>query len=189
MAWDHITGGSNPPALTKGKNCMICLVLNLSYEFLGFCTWESAICSVVSGKATVEEEYDRVVRSPSTSMNVPAVIRIKHYVRVAYHKITYVSYNKRNVHLRDNYICQYCNVKVHPKEIGIDHVIPESRGGKKTWDNTVSACYDCNIVRKRDRTPAEAGMTLIRIPGRPKGFREIVRVRCGEIHDLWLKYL
>ena len=168
---------------------MLTLVLNSSFEFLGFCDWQNAICHVVTGKVSVLEEYDKIVRSPSTEMNVPAVIRLRHYVKVAYWKITYVSYTKRNVHLRDNYICQYCAIKVHPREIGVDHVIPESHGGKSTWNNTVSACYDCNIVKKRDHTPGEVGMTLLRKPGRPRGFKEIVRIKVGEIHDLWMKYL
>lgn len=167
---------------------MLTLVLNASYEFLGFCDWQSAICSVVSGKVNVLEEYDKTVHSPSMEMKIPAVIRLRHYVKVAYWKITYVSYTKRNVHLRDNYTCQYCSVKCLASNIGIDHVIPESRGGKSTWDNTVSACGPCNFD-KSDRLPGEVGMHLLRKPGKPRGFTEVVRIKVGEIHDLWKKYL
>ena len=42
---------------------------------------------------------------------------------------------------------------------------------------------------KDNRTPSEAGMKLVRIPGRPKGFREIIRIKVGELHELWKKYL
>ena len=174
------------PAIRKVK-VMRVLVLNASYEFLGFCDWKAAICAKVTGKITVLEEYDTVVNSPSVSMHIPAVIRLRKYVRVAYDKVMHVSYSRRNVHLRDDYICQYCGEKV-TKRIGIDHVIPESRGGKATWKNTVSACFPCNST-KNDRTPKEAGMKLIRIPDRPKGFRTILRIKIGEIHDLWNKYL
>lgn len=167
---------------------MRCLVLNLSYEFLGFTDYRGAICAAYTGKAVVMEEYDQIIHSPSISMKIPAVIRLKHYVKVAYDKITYVSYTKRNVHLRDNYICQYCAEKKIPAKLGIDHVIPESRGGEDTWDNTVSACHPCNAV-KDNRTPSEAGMKLIRLPHKPRGFKEIIRIKIGEIHDLWLKYL
>ncbi len=162
------------------------LVLNSSYEFLGFTDWQSAICSVYTGKVIVEAEYDDVVHSVSSSMRVPAVIRLRKYVKVVYERITYVSYTKRNVHLRDNYICQYCGDK--QKELTIDHVIPESRGGLTTWENTASACADCNY-KKDDRTPQEAGMRLIRIPHKPHGFKEIIRIKIGEIHDLWAPYL
>ncbi len=162
------------------------LVLNSSFEFLGFCDWQSAINAVYTGKVIVEEEYDDVVHSVSTSMRIPAVIRLRKYIKVVYERVTFVSYTKRNVHLRDNYICQYCGDK--KKELTIDHVIPESRGGLTNWDNTVSACTACNY-EKDNRTPHEAGMKLIRIPHKPHGFKEIIRIKIGEIHDLWLPYL
>ena len=170
------------------KRIMRCLVLNHDFTFLGFTSYQGAICASYTGKAVVMEEYDRVLHSPSVSMHVPAVIRLKHFVKVAYQKIAYISYTKRNVHLRDNYVCAYCEIKKPSHQLGIDHVLPESRGGLATWENTVSCCHPCNSD-KGDRTPAEAGMNLSRKPHRPKGFREIVRIRCGEIHDLWTKYL
>lgn len=162
------------------------LVLNSSYEFLGFTDWQSAVCSVYTGKVIVEEEYDQIIRSVSMEMKIPAVIRLRHYVKVVYEKVTYVSYTKRNIHLRDNYTCQYCGTKT--KKLTVDHVIPESRGGLTNWDNTVSACDPCNS-EKDNLTPQEAGMKLIRIPCKPHGFKEIIRIKIGEIHDLWMPYL
>jgi len=167
---------------------MRCLVLNSSYEFLGFTGYKGAVCAVYTGKAVVMEKYDRVLHSPSISMHVPAVIRLKHFVRVTYERLTYVSYTKRNVHLRDNFVCQYCGEKKLAPKLGIDHVIPESKAGESTWENTVSACHPCNS-EKGDKTPKEAGMKLLRVPRRPKGFREIVRIKIGALHELWLKYL
>lgn len=167
---------------------MRCLVLNLDYQFLGVCDWQSAVSAVYSEKAVVLEEYDKEVHSVSTTMKIPAVIRLKRYVRVVFERISYVSYTKRNVHLRDNYQCQYCGVKCGQKNTTIDHVIPESKGGKNSWDNTVTACKACNYS-KDDRTLAESGLKLMRIPARPRGFREVVRIKLGEIIDLWEKYL
>ena len=167
---------------------MLTLVLNMNYEFLGFTDYKGAICAAYTGRAVVMEEYDRIIHSPSISMHVPAVIRLKRYVKVAYEKITYVSYTKRNIHLRDNYICQYCSEKTEKRYICIDHVMPICRGGKSTWDNTVSSCKSCN-ADKDDKTPNEVGMYLLRKPGRPRGFTEIIRIKIGEIHDLWKKYL
>ena len=167
---------------------MRCLVLNSSYEFLGITDWKSAVCAAVSGKAIVEEEYEAVVHSPSMEMKVPAVIRLRKYVKVLYERITYVSYTKNNVHRRDDFICQYCGEKIRKEKMTVDHVIPESRGGLSIWDNTVSACSGCNRV-KDNRTPREAGMTLIRIPRKPHGFKEIIRIKIGEVVDVWEKYL
>jgi 5-methylcytosine-specific restriction endonuclease McrA len=172
----------------KEKKVERVLVLNSSYEFLGITDWKSAICAVYTNKATVEENYERTVSSPSVTMNVPAVIRLRKYVKVLYERITYVSYTKNNIHRRDDYICQYCGEKTRKDKITVDHVIPESRGGQSIWDNTVSACNGCN-AEKDNRTPQEADMHLIRIPRKPHGFKEIIRIKIGEIHDLWEKYL
>ena len=39
--------------------------------------------------------------------------------------------------------------------------MPRSRGGQHIWENVAAACRPCNL-RKRDRTPDEAGMRLAR---------------------------
>ena len=167
---------------------MRCLVLNMDYTFLGICNWESAICAVYQGKAVTEETYDKEVHSVSLTMKMPAVIRLKKFIHIVYERIAFVSYTKRNVHLRDNYICQYCGIKKEPRELTIDHVIPEARGGPTNWENCVSACTDCNY-KKDDKTPNEAGLKLIRVPRKPHGFKEIVRIKIGEVIELWEKYL
>ena len=164
------------------------LVLNVDYTFLGFTDWQTAVCSAYTGKVTVEEEYDKVLHSQCLDMKVPAVIRLKKYVRIAYERLIYVSYTKSNVLRRDDFTCLYCGVKNPAKGLSVDHVVPESRGGGNTWENTVAACHPCNNA-KDNMTPDEVGLKLIRIPRRPHGFKEIIRVKIGEIHDLWKKYL
>lgn len=165
-----------------------CLVLNMDYTFLGVCDWKDAICAVYSNKVVVEESYDQMVHSTSMEMPMPAVIRLRKYVRVLYDKVSSVSYTKKNVHLRDAYICQYCTVRCKKDAVTIDHIVPESKGGKNTWENTVTCCKSCNLL-KNSLTLAQSGLKLIRTPTRPKGFKEIVRIKLGELHDLWLKYL
>lgn len=66
---------------------------------------------------------------------------------------------------RDNFTCQYCG-KQAPK-LTVDHVVPRYRGGRRTWDNLVTACPRCN-VRKGGRTLHEAGMALRRLPRKPQ---------------------
>ena len=128
------------------------------------------------------------VRSTSVEMRVPAVIRLRKYVRVVYERVTFVSYTKKNVHLRDAYVCQYCTTRCKSDEVTIDHIVPESRSGADSWENTVTCCKSCNLL-KDNMTLAQSGLKLIKTPTRPKGFREIVRIKLGELHDLWLKYL
>lgn len=63
---------------------------------------------------------------------------------------------KKSVFERDGYRCRYCGSH---KNLTADHVFPESRGGETSLENLVTACSECNL-KKRARTPEEAGMTL-----------------------------
>lgn len=58
---------------------------------------------------------------------------------------------------RDNWECQYCGAEA----TAVDHIIARSRGGTNDMENLVAACKPCNS-RKRDRTPEEAGMRLMK---------------------------
>lgn len=103
--------------------------------------WQDAIKFVFLDRVQVLEWYDDwVVRSPSWETRVPAVIIIKDFVR---NKL-YPRFSKYNVTLRDRFRCQYCNETVGMQSVTMDHVIPQSRGGKTAWENIVASCYDCN---------------------------------------------
>ena len=53
------------------------------------------------------------------------------------------------------------------RDLNIDHVLPRSRGGPDSWENLVTACRVCNL-RKAWRTPEEAMMRLLHVPGPPR---------------------
>ena len=48
---------------------------------------------------------------------------------------------RRNIMIRDRFCCQYCGCK---RNLTIDHVHPQSKGGRNTWENLVTACMACN---------------------------------------------
>jgi len=52
---------------------------------------------------------------------------------------------------RDNFSCVYCN---SDRDLSVDHLIPESRGGKSVVENLACCCRACNL-EKSDRTPEE----------------------------------
>lgn len=64
------------------------------------------------------------------------------------------------IYERDNFTCQYCGAD---RNLSIDHIRPESRGGTMVHSNLVTACRPCNS-KKSDRTPEEAGMNLMNDP-------------------------
>ncbi len=44
--------------------------------------------------------------------------------------------------------CYYCESKVLPGELTMDHIVPIIRGGKSAKNNVVTACKDCNNKKK-----------------------------------------
>jgi len=64
---------------------------------------------------------------------------------------------------RDRFVCAYCGTRHRASELTTEHVQPQSRGGRDTWTNLVSACKPCNL-RKGNRTPEQARMPLLYVP-------------------------
>ena len=86
---------------------------------------------------------------------MPTAVRLVTYVVTRWRYTRNPAWTRQGVLVRDGHRCGYCG---HPADT-VDHVTPRSRGGGNTWDNTVASCGGCN-QRKRNRTPAEAGMRL-----------------------------
>ena len=92
------------------------------------------------------------------AIRVPRVILLQSYDRVPRR---YVRFSRFNIYARDQNRCQYCGRQFPRSELNLDHVVPRSQGGTSVWENVVCSCHRCNRV-KGGRTPAEAGMRLIR---------------------------
>ena len=157
------------------------LVLNASYEPLSIVSFRRATCLVLDDKAEIIEHEGSLLRSPSVTLPVPSVVRLRYMVRVARRRQAVLS--RRAVFARDDHTCQYCG---GPAD-SIDHVLPRSRGGGHDWENLVAACRRCNLA-KRDRTPEEAGMRLRR-PGCPPRPRSWVVVGASRMPEAWKPYL
>lgn len=148
--------------------CLLCkdLAEVVSYEEGAFATYTFETWQELSEfrSKNFRQEEDDWVRTPTSEIQAPRVIRLLEYDKVP--KQT-VKFNRRNIFARDHNQCQYCGKKFPTSELSLDHVIPRSQGGGTMWDNIVCACVDCN-VRKGGRTPRQANMTLIRKPEKPK---------------------
>jgi 5-methylcytosine-specific restriction endonuclease McrA len=107
---------------------------------------------------------DDWIRTVHFEIQVPRIIRLLYYEKLP--KQT-VKFNRRNIFARDNNRCQYCGRKFATQDLSLDHVTPRSQGGQSIWTNVVCACLRCN-VRKGGRTPREAGMSLTRLPEKPR---------------------
>lgn len=97
------------------------------------------------------------------------------------------AFGKLKLFRRDRMTCAYCGQRFHERDLQCEHILPESRGGRWTWMNLVTACGPCN-GRKADRTPEEAGMPLVYLPYVPSRFEAFLlegRHIRADVHE-WL---
>ena len=141
------------------------LVLNANYSPMTVCTAKRAITLYFLDKIDVLSNYREKVHSPSITLDVPSVIKIKTYIK---NNNMAVEISRKNVLERDSYTCQYCSKQSN--SLTVDHVIPKFRGGQDIWENLVAACKECN-QKKGERMPEEVGMPLNR---KPKGQIEYI---------------
>ena len=166
-----------------------CLVLNadgapISFLPISTIDWQEAIKYMVLDKATVLVWHDDwIVRSARWETPVPSVIILKEYMKAK----TTVRFSKSNVFLRDLYTCLYCEDVLQKKDCTLDHVLPVSKGGKTTFENTVTACATCN-ANKGASTKYKPKYK----PYKPD-FYELVnkrkRLPFQVRHNAWLEYL
>jgi 5-methylcytosine-specific restriction endonuclease McrA len=138
-------------------------VCNADYRVLSRIPWQEAVRLILRGAVYVIDVHLPAVHlhSPSLVIELPVSVALREYVHIPYKSCNRVT--RDGVLRRDRNICAYCGGRADT----VDHVLPRCRGGGDTWFNLVAACQSCNGF-KGDRTPQEAGMTMIREPFEPK---------------------
>ncbi|HEX9757674.1 MAG TPA: HNH endonuclease [Nitrospiria bacterium] len=164
------------------------LLLNATYEPLRVLNWKRAITLLWQGKVEVLEVYDQEIRGVSITIKLPSVLRLLRVVKVKnWHRA--VKFSRANIFLRDRYSCQYCKKRFRTEDLTFDHVVPIARGGKKTWENIVTACIRCNN-KKSGRTPVEARMKLIKKPEKPNWQPSLtITIGIKNAPESWRDYL
>lgn len=152
-----------------------CLLLNSDYSPLSVISWKRAL--VWSIKYEQNPRYgieiidffkdDFINGANHKKYPIPAVAKTKRFFKINNKP---VSFSRKNIYIRDNYTCQYCNKKYDTKFLTYDHVIPKSKWTSITsptsWTNIVTACTNCNRI-KGNKTPKQANMPLIKLPAQP----------------------
>ena len=134
---------------------------NVSYQKIVDIDWKHAVILMINGKVSscTEDEYVDIPTS-SGVFKLPLHVVLKKYVNIPYRE---VSTSRKNIFKRDDYTCQYCEIKLDSETATVDHVLPRCRGGKHEWKNVVTCCLKCNH-KKGDKTPNEANMPLRKTP-------------------------
>ena len=158
------------------------LVLNLNYVPINICTGRRAVVLVGKGKAELLENHRGEIRTVTSVVDVPSIIRLVYLVKKPFlpRKLS-----KKEVFLRDRFTCQYCGKKT--QDLTLDHVVPRRQHGSHTWENVVAACTWCNL-HKAGRTPVEARMVLHKEPRAPDPNPYLI-LQNRTILDEWLPYI
>ena len=161
---------------------MKALKLDATYRPVEVIDAVEALVLCIIGKAKAVENYAKEICSPSKSFKIRAVIVLTNVVK---YRFTGITCSRQNIIWRDNNQCQYCAKTFSTSELTVDHIIPKSRGGEKSWTNLVASCKKCN-QKKGCRTPKECGMIPIHKPTKPK--ITILKTN-NKINELWKNYL
>jgi 5-methylcytosine-specific restriction endonuclease McrA len=147
-------------------------------------SWKEAVLHIYHDKCDILSWYDDwVVRSAHWETKVPAVIMLKSFLR----RNSQVRFSKGNIFLRDEYRCLYCETRVNLDSGTLDHVLPQSKGGKTVWENIATACRCCNFKKGNKQL-----MKPIYAPYKP-GYYELVRKRkqlpFRVKHESWAQWI
>lgn len=106
-----------------------------------------------------------------------------------------VKYNRFNIFIRDNFLCQLqitkdCKSnsgKVKLSDLTIDHVVPKSLGGKSKWSNVCTSCIACNAKKGNN-----SNILPKSIPKKPTYYEILAKKQTQEIYvkDIeWAYYI
>lgn len=156
-----------PPAAIDHRNWhrTRVLVLNATSQALCEVPAERAVGLVAIGAADSLADHAPAVpiRSQYLTVPLPETVRLREYVYVPRTDAEHGRTTYAGVLRRDRNTCGYCAART---AAAVDHVVPIGRGGTHGWANLVACCAPC-ARRKADRTPEEAGMTLLWQPTVP----------------------
>ena len=175
----------------KRAFCLLCKALaevvsveEDGFELYSFTSWRD-VSEFKINSGLDDRDNSEWVRTVSYEIEVPKIVRLLKYTKYPTQK---AKFNRRNIFARDGNLCQYCGHRFPTSELSIDHVVPRSQGGRTTWHNVVCSCVECN-KNKGGRTPAQAGMKLIREPFAPTRNPLIqLKLRNKRYHD-WRHFL
>lgn len=153
------------------------IVLNRNYEYWTEVSLNKVLKWMSKDKIEIVVSHDeKEVGSVELRIKMPIIVRLIKFIGYK-PRTEVVKYSQEAVFQRDDNFCMYWHFdgkgkkfkyKCTTEDRTIDHVTPLSRNGKSGFENEVCACRNCNEVIKRNKTPDEAGLELIRKPFVPR---------------------
>lgn len=132
------------------------LALDIAGNPFDWLSVQDAVLYYATGKVAWELGEQQVVfRGGHSRHGVQSLISVKPIIAVAGSEIMArklrselpLSHQNHLLFKRDRHTCAYCGDKFAHKDLSRDHILPQSRGGKDTWMNCVTACRRCNQTK------------------------------------------
>lgn len=174
-----------PNSVITWKKCMSllyqgkCVVVDEDYIHYDFDLWKE-----FSNDESVKDRF--AIATTHYRIVLPDIIALTKFDRLPRSQ---VKYSRQSIFQRDKYRCAYCGNKFPSKKLTIDHINPKSRGGIKSWSNSISACVPCNS-HKAARTPDEANMPLKFEPSEPSWYQQVLGIADRpDLKPRWAQFL
>ena len=179
------------------------LVLNRSYIPVHIVVWGKAMSLIYQETARpLDREYVTysyedwlhftyistdypVVRTVNYEIAIPEIIVLKEFNKLPYRD---VKYTRQTLFQRDHYRCAYCGRQFSRDVLTVDHIVPRDKGGRSTWENTITACKSCN-ARKSNKMLHEVKMKMLYQPKKPKWNSPLSHVKKGHPCKSWHTFL
>lgn len=131
------------------------IVLNADFSFHAFMKLDKAIKNILKGTVEIifSDKTKTIKCFSGDVMPFPKVIKLVKYVRRMY--VNGIPPTKKNILIRDKYICAYCGKYGNE----VEHIHPKSEGGIISWENSVCSCSKCNR-KKGNKTLSQAKMYI-----------------------------
>lgn len=154
------------------------ILLNSDYTFLNTVSMKRAFRLIFREKVEVLSYDNTVLCSIDARYKVPMVLRLVSTVSRIYSKR--VPYSKKNVFIRDEFVCQYCGKEnLLGRDCTVDHVHPQDRNGKSKFENIVTSCQSCNTY-KGNSLLSDTGMMFIKqgwSPYTPTFYEHLMKIQ------------
>ena len=153
----------------RAQTMKLSLLLNDDYTPLNFVSPMRALVLLFRGSAEIvsidgPSLWNVTYSTPTKEFKAPATLRLKKRVPVVN---VIPRFRRKALFNRDDWQCQYCGIDLDDDTVTIDHIIPKTRGGPRSWKNCVTSCKRCNM-KKGSRSLSESGLTLLKNPTSPK---------------------
>jgi len=109
-------------------------------------------------------EGDLSIQTKDKAIRAPVAIVSRNFSKMP---VMTQRLTKRAIMERDGGVCAYTGEHVGPRGGNVDHILPQSRGGRDTWENLVWCKKEVNL-KKGNKLNHEAGLVLTKTPKAPK---------------------